>query len=987
MDHRKTLAAARAQSNLIKIMTPERWQQVKEVLQSVLDQPSEAQNDFLKQAVRDDEPLRLEVESLLEFQEGNENFIETSALEITARSVGAEAQDEMAGAQIGPFQVEREIGRGGMGAVYLAQQNDDHYQRRVAIKIIKRGMDSDEIVRRFRNERQILANLTHPNIAGLYSGGTTDAGLPFFVMEYVEGKPINEYCEGQDLSIAERLKLFRTVCSAISYAHQNLVIHRDLKPSNILVTEAGVPKLLDFGIAKLLNAADAPEAQMTETLLRVMTPEYASPEQARGERMTTASDVYSLGVVLYELLTGRRPYRLKNRLPHEIAQIISERVPERPSTAISRVDEMPEGHAQQSTTTTPATHQPRPGELAKLRRSLRGDLDNIVLMAMRKDPARRYQSVEQFSEDIRRHLERLPVRARKDTFDYRASKFIRRNRLGVAAAAVVLLVLLGGIFATRWEQRRAERRFNEVRALANSFLFEFDDSIKDLQGATPARELVVRRSLQYLDSLSQESANDPALQLELATAYERIGSIQGNSYYSNLGDTEGALRSYQTSVALLERITTTAPNKRAVKRQLAASYAGLADLLYVKTELPEALKNYERAVGLLRGLVEEDRANEGLRNDLAILYSHLGDLKGIPGGSNLGDTQGALTAHREALRLRQELVSSNPTNHEWQFELASGLSSVGFLTNAVGDTNGASELLRRSIALLEGLAAAEPNNARYRMELLTEYMRFGSVLYDDGQYAEAADFARRTIKQLEATIADESKNSLTTYNLAMALNFLGRNLTRLGDVKGALESHARALTINEKLLEADSTSTDMKRTVWLTYQRTAEAYFAGRDFPAALERYRRAVAMEEALLAAAPLNEQAHDDHSIGLGGLGLTLGELGDLRGGRDVLVRASVEAEDLVKQSPSNARLQSRLALRLEEQGQLSTQLAQRSKSGEAASNWRASRDPLARSLEIWSSLRDQNKLGRLDSGKPEEVTREIAKCDAAISSGPTP
>jgi serine/threonine protein kinase len=965
-------------------MTPERWQEVKDLLQSVLEQPTGEQTAFLNQAAGRDDHLRQEVESLLEFQEGNENFIETSALEITARSVGAEAQDDMTGTQIGPFQVEREIGRGGMGAVYLAQQNDNHYQRQVAIKVIKRGMDSDEIVRRFRNERQILANLTHPNIAGLYSGGTTAAGLPFFVMEFVEGRPINEYCEVQGLSIEERLKLFRTVCSAISYAHQNLVIHRDLKPSNILVTDDCVPKLLDFGIAKLLNADDAPEVQMTETLLRVMTPEYASPEQARGQRMTTASDVYSLGVVLYELLTGRRPYRLKNLLPHEIAQIISEGVPERPSTAISRAEETSEGNVPESTRTAQSTGNTRPGELAKLRRSLRGDLDNIVLMAMRKDPARRYQSVEQFSEDIRRHLERLPVRARKDTFDYRASKFIQRNRLGVAAAALVILVVLAGILATRWQAHRAERRFNDVRALANSFLFEFDDSIKDLEGATPARELVVRRSLQYLDSLSQEAANDPALQLELATAYERIGSIQGNNYYSNLGDTEGSLRSYQTSVAILGRIATTAPDKPAFRRQLAASYSGLGDLLYAKTELPEALKNYDKALGLLLALAEEDPANDGLRRDLAVLYSHLGDLRGIPGGSNLGDTQGALAAHRESLRLRQELAASNPTNHEWQFEVASGLSSVGFLTNATGDTKGASELLRRSIAMLEGLATAEPDNVKYRMETVTEYMRFGSVLYDDGQYAEAADYTRRTIKQLEATTAIEPKNSLTAYNLAVAYNFLGRNLTRMGDVKEALLAHTRALTINEKLLNNDPTNTDMKRSVWLTHQRTAEAYFAGRDFPSALERYRRAVALEETLLATAPLNAQAHDDHSIGLGGLGLTLGEIGDLRGGREALIRSSVEAEDLVKQSPSNARLQTRLALRLMEQGHVSAQLAQLSKRGEVASNWRAARDPLSRSLEIWSSLRDQNKLSRVDSGKPEEVAREIAKCDAAISSG---
>jgi serine/threonine protein kinase/tetratricopeptide (TPR) repeat protein len=960
-------------------MTPERWQQVKEILQSVLDQPSDEQNDFLRDVARGDEPLRLEVESLLEFQGVDENFIETSALEITARCVGA-AEDVAAGEQIGPFRVEREIGRGGMGAVYLAQQNDNHYQRQVAIKVIKRGMDSDEIVRRFRNERQILANLTHPNIAGLYSGGTTDGGLPFFVMEYVDGQPINEYCEAHSLTTEQRLRLFRIVCDAISYAHQNLVIHRDLKPSNILVTAAGVPKLLDFGIAKLLKADDASEAAATETLLHVMTPEYASPEQARGERITTGSDVYALGVVLYELLTGRRPYDLKNRLPHEIALIISEQLPERPSSRIEAI--APDSAAPESATKPESINERRGGQLEKLRRGLRGDIDNIVLMALRKDPARRYQSVEQFSEDIRRHLEGLPVRARKDTLGYRASKFVRRNKLGLAAAAVIVLVLLGGILATRRQANRAEHRFNEVRALANSFLFEFDDAIKDLQGATSARELVVRRSLQYLDSLSQEAANDPTLQLELATAYERIASIQGNSYYSNLGDTEGSLRSYRISVGLLERLTRTEPNKRSVQRELAASYAGLGDVLFQKNELAATLGYYEQALSIRRRLIAEDLMNVELRRELSILYSHLGDLKGIPGGSNLGDTRGALEAHRESLRLRQELAASDPNKHDWQFDLASSLSSVGFLTQATGDTNGATQLLRQSIAVLEGLNASEPDNARYRMELNTEYMRFGSVLYEDGQYVEAADLTRRTIKNLEIFIAGESNNSLTLYNLAVAYGFLGRNLTRMGDVSAALKAHASGLVINEKLMEADPTSTDMKRSVWLTHQRTAEAHFAGRDFPSALERYQRAVAMEETLLAGSPDNAQAHDDHSIGLAGLGLTLAALGDVVGARDCLLRAEIEAENLAAQSPSNARLQNRLALRLFEYGRVSEQLAQQSPRGQRETNWRAAHDLLARSLEIWRSLRDQSKLSRVDAGKLDEVTREIARCDIALA-----
>jgi tetratricopeptide (TPR) repeat protein len=387
-------------------------------------------------------------------------------------------------------------------------------------------------------------------------------------------------------------------------------------------------------------------------------------------------------------------------------------------------------------------------------------------------------------------------------------------------------------------------------------------------------------------------------------------------------------------------------------------------------------------LSIRRRLIAEDLMNVELRRELSILYSHLGDLKGIPGGSNLGDTRGALEAHRESLRLRQELAASDPNKHDWQFDLASSLSSVGFLTQATGDTNGATQLLRQSIAVLEGLNASEPDNARYRMELNTEYMRFGSVLYEDGQYVEAADLTRRTIKNLEIFIAGESNNSLTLYNLAVAYGFLGRNLTRMGDVSAALKAHASGLVINEKLMEADPTSTDMKRSVWLTHQRTAEAHFAGRDFPSALERYQRAVAMEETLLAGSPDNAQAHDDHSIGLAGLGLTLAALGDVVGARDCLLRAEIEAENLAAQSPSNARLQNRLALRLFEYGRVSEQLAQQSPRGQRETNWRAAHDLLARSLEIWRSLRDQSKLSRVDAGKLDEVTREIARCDIALA-----
>ena len=304
-----------------------------------------------------------------------------------------------------------------MGAVYLAQRADGAYDKLIAIKLLKRGVDTDEVLRRFFAERQILARLDHPGIVRLIDAGTTDEGLPYLAMDYVEGVPVTDFVHERKLSIEERLKLFRSVCAAVTYAHQNLIVHRDLKPSNILITKEGQVRLLDFGIAKLLDT-EAPA--VTITMFRVMTPEYASPEQVKGEVVTTLSDVYSLGVVLYELLTGERPYRLGRGSSEELSKAICEQEPTRPSTAVARGD----GSSK--------IQIPNP-------RLLRGDLDNIVLKALRKEPQRRYASVDHFSDDIRRHLDGLPVQARKDTFAYRAGKFIQRHKLPLAAASLFLL--------------------------------------------------------------------------------------------------------------------------------------------------------------------------------------------------------------------------------------------------------------------------------------------------------------------------------------------------------------------------------------------------------------------------------------------------------------------------------------------------------------------------------------------------------------------
>ncbi|MDQ6808335.1 MAG: serine/threonine-protein kinase [Verrucomicrobiota bacterium] len=414
---------------------------VSELVLSAIEREPNEQSSFLDEVCGSDIGLRAEVESLLQFQRSACALMQEPAVHLAAKILLPERELE-AEETIGDYLILSKIGAGGMGDVYLAEDKKLH--RKVAIKLVRAAIGTEDIVARFRYEEQILASLNDPNIAHLYGGGVTTNGIPFFVLEYVEGLRIDEYCAFHKLSTPSRLQLFRKVCSAVHHAHQHLVIHRDLKPSNILVTDAGEPKLLDFGIAKLLTAGESAPAL---TVIGVMTPDYASPEQVRGEAITTASDVYSLGVVLYELLSGRRPYQPKGRSASDIARAITEQQPERPSAAI--------GVSLDSE--------------ARARKSLRGDLDNIVLMAIRKDPARRYASVAQLSDDIRRHLDGRPVIARKDTFSYRASKFIARNKVAVGAAALVCSAIIAGLAASMWEAQVARKQKVKAESI-NAFL-------------------------------------------------------------------------------------------------------------------------------------------------------------------------------------------------------------------------------------------------------------------------------------------------------------------------------------------------------------------------------------------------------------------------------------------------------------------------------------------------------------------------------------
>ncbi|HYP50463.1 MAG TPA: serine/threonine-protein kinase, partial [Pyrinomonadaceae bacterium] len=446
----------------------ERAELIKKIFNDALDLEPDEREKFLLQVCGDDAGLQKEIESLLNSYNRVENFLQTPAVDFSASEMAAQllVSEEAAviGKRVGAYRIEREIGRGGMGTVYLASRDDGQFQKNAAIKLLRRETENDSVVSRFHKERQILADLEHPNIARLLDGGTTGNGLPYFVMEYIEGLPLNRFCDERNLSINERLKLFRQICSAVEFAHEHSVIHRDLKPSNILVTKDGEPKLLDFGIAK--TSAQNTTVASTKTALRVMTPEYASPEQMRGERVTKATDIYSLGVLLYELVTGNRPYNFDSKSPYEIVRAICEDEPLPPSDVNAGCGM---GIAESKNSTRSAyekiTRQDnkKSNPQSAIRNPHSRDLDKIILKALRKEPERRYPSVKEFSEDIFRLLKGLPVSAQQDTVFYRSAKFFKRHQTAISSAfAVAFVFLLIGFSLSFYSGRPALKESNNL---------------------------------------------------------------------------------------------------------------------------------------------------------------------------------------------------------------------------------------------------------------------------------------------------------------------------------------------------------------------------------------------------------------------------------------------------------------------------------------------------------------------------------------------
>jgi predicted Ser/Thr protein kinase/tetratricopeptide (TPR) repeat protein len=772
-------------------LTPERWQQVKALFNEALEREGAARAAFLAERCGDDPELRNEVESLLATLDEAGDSFEKPAIEFAAEAFAGDSAASMVGEHIGSYRLVREVGRGGMGTVYEAVRADETFRKRVAIKVVRREMATDSVVRRFRHERQILAGLDHPNIAGLLDGGVTHDGRPWFAMEYVDGQPIDEYCNANLLSTRQRVEIFLEVCEAVQYAHRNLIVHRDLKPRNILVTPSGQPKLLDFGIAKLLGDNTADEApQVTRAGDLFLTPDYACPEQIRGGSITTASDVYSLGIILYELLTGMRLYRLEGRSLQEIVRTITEEEPVKPSVAVARAQQIAGINVE------------------RLRRRLAGDLDSIVMQAMRKEPDQRYSSVEQLAEDLRRYLEGRPVLAIAGSLSYRARKFIRRHAAAVAAVLLVILTLAGGIVATlsqarraEAERARAESRFEDVRGLANSILFEIHDSIAELPGATATRALLISRATEYLDRLSRQSSGDPALQREIAAAYVRLGQVQGQPTSANLGDLNAARASYHKALSLAQDLLLANPDDKEARRTLALAHERLGDVESWSGHLPEGVAHAREALKAWRQWSEGQPEASVPMLPVAISHIKLGDVLGNPSFPNADDQEGAMSSYQRALLLLSRLPPGGPQDGNVRRYIALTHERIGEMHMLADRHDEAMTSFEASFAVREALAKENPINRNAVRDLGVAHEKICMVLHLRGDSRAAVPRCRQTVEVYNRLYTADPKDVQALHTLVLGTRWLHRALVGAGELSAARVELDRSTKLVQMLMQ------------------------------------------------------------------------------------------------------------------------------------------------------------------------------------------
>lgn len=803
-------------------LTAERWAVVRRVYERALELPSDQRTAYLDEACGADRDLRREVDSLLRAQDRVADFLSRPVVDLQANPELVLHQRDRSGETLGAYRLEALIGRGGMGEIYRAVRVDGQFDRQVAIKLIRGGAAARQILEHFRRERQILASLEHAHIAQLYDAGVTADGIPYLVMEFVDGSPIDRYVDAQNLDLRAMLRLFLDVCDTVQFAHQRLIVHRDLKPANILVTANGEVKLLDFGIAKVLDSPG--RIELTQTML--MTPAYASPEQIRGEAITTVSDVYSLGVLLYKLLAGRSPYGKDTTNSHSLAIEICEREP--PSFVAARQQD------------------PNAKRWAVAR-----DLELITRMALRKLPSERYASVEQLAADIRRYLDGAPVLAAKGSALYRLRKFLVRNRVAVGATVAAMILASAGVWEIVRQRQIAERRFDDVRQLTNTVIFDVHDSIAELPGATPARKLILDRAMDYLSRLEKDSNSSLDLQREIASAYEKIGNTQGYVGASHLGEFKGAEASYRKNLVLRESIARRNPQNLGDAIALARANRLLAQFKsYADGNVTPALRYGLAGLSVAEKLVLTSPNDAKVLTELVACLEFLGEIYGGNGtGSNYGDLPTALTMYSKADRYNQRLRTMSPESKDtleqsayiavlmgevlhkqgnwrealrrtqagrklWK-ELATKYSDVFYKRNLVvtdervaelmllgGDARAALETLEKSLILAKELSAADPKNVDLREQVILHEASRGHILSHLDRATEAVHLLQNAASDYHS-LGQATGSASTLAIAALVSNWAARALEMIGNFDESRRELTRAFDIYSHAAKTD----------------------------------------------------------------------------------------------------------------------------------------------------------------------------------------
>ncbi len=812
---------ARVAADTAFLMDPAVWKKVKTAFADISETPNGHRAAKIAALETD---VREEVAKMLAANEADSRSLNDPIFDLH----DLEPADEPVA--IDGYTIEREIGHGGMGIVYEARRETAGVSQKVALKVIRRGMNNDVILKRFRSEQQILATLRNEYIARFLDGGRTRDGLPYFAMEFVDGLPITEYCAA-GRSTEEIVALFRDVCGAVSSAHAQLVVHRDLKPSNIFVTPDGRPKLLDFGIAKVL---DVESGDGTATQFGMMTPQYASPEQVRGEKVSTLTDVYSLGLILYELLTGGRPYETEGKNYAEILDTVTQSVPVPPSQIRGA----------------------RPDFTSGL-----GDLDNIVMKALQKEQDRRYSSVEQFSEDLRRFLAGLPVIARADTVSYRLRRFLGRNRAAAAASLAVTLTLLGGIGATSWQAYRAEKqrllaekRFREVRTIANNVVFKYDDEIKKLDGSTAVREMIVADATDYLDNLAADSEGDIELERELALAYLKLGDAQGAIYSANTGNTAGALQNYTKSIELLEKVVDGMPNDVGAKDDLLTAYDKRISLA-ARTDGESSLKLglLDKSTALVEQILRTEPRSVKRLAQLSRLYVRKGDSVGTI--VSRPDLEKKLESHLKALQFADEALESAADDPEIvrgavRSEQRVGTDYYWLGVNALkfGNPQDAPENFKsalphhqRMFELSDRLGRLQPATAETRRDRLAVLTSLAPTLAQNGRLDEALQLARDAEVIARTTQSLDPANREATFDVGEVQLLYSTIYSISGKAEISVDFKLKARDVFHGIFAADRSNLEaFTRTVNLTKELNLDLERLGRQTDAEKNRARLA---------------------------------------------------------------------------------------------------------------------------------------------------